>query len=774
MGLKHPVYSAKDDKDKLQTRSKSGIFRRKRKFSSGSESDSDDENLAAKKHKMSSKLEHTSIAQPRSLEDKVKTNQELVRVKEKGKSSLSRKPSQLPVLSIKKVTLPGSKPESRRSSVRHHNGLKRATESKSENFDLSKNLKRKSRNSINALLDAQLFKPDIPTLKPTMKPDQPTDDDSTDEEDVLCKSWVKKQKAKPKVSLSESHSEDEDKARWKIRSTRATPVQSLDYDSLVRDSEEEKPVDGQSSSTMSTRSRTGTLRRKSHAYGEVKVDETVDQTEGEHISFARSTRSRSGILMRKSYLAEREGESKKSAMKKETIKTLMKGKETVSQSLIQQNEVKSKESLQMREKQTVKTPINHNRDVKATIKEKELTEKDLKEIDCVKSRMINKETVIPTNKETVLINQPPIEKKMMKHPIQEKEASKQHMSKSEIIKQTANEQERTVNKPDLKILPISGLVRRSNSMVDAVKVKCKLCSQNVAMTRMRGHTKSAHKMNIADYKRKFGVLKDAIIEAVFHKCGICQQDVLLDSDEIATHLKRCHQITHRRYNEQFMQIRVNSALTDKDRHIIRQETRAKCISPPPHQPKTNQNVTNILSTPTPDNGLQKPELHNHPAPLLPGTTKLQSSVFEKSHEKALKQGGKEIVGSSTLENIKLDRETQNNQLPISLPKSKLSPNQTTLVENKVKQSITANSPAKNGPYEPLKTSRVSASKVEMKAEMPSSKQDTDGGNAQDDDVVFVHEVEGMSQEEKKQLKAIEDSFDGDELFDSDDDSSDEE
>merc|ERR1712129_600281 len=95
--------------------------------------------------------------------------------------------------------------------------------------------------------------------------------------------------------------------------------------------------------------------------------------------------------------------AKKSAMKKETIKTLMKGNETVSQSLIQQNEVKSKESLQMREKQTVKTPINHNRDVKATIKEKELTEKDLKEIDCVKSRMINKETVIPTNKETVLI-----------------------------------------------------------------------------------------------------------------------------------------------------------------------------------------------------------------------------------------------------------------------------------------------------------------------------------------------------------------------------------
>ena len=308
-------------------------------------------------------------------------------------------------------------------------------------------------------------------------------------------------------------------------------------------------------------------------------------------------------------------------------------------------------------------------------------------------------------------------------------------------------------------------------MVDAVKVKCKLCSQNVAMTRMRGHTKSAHKMNIADYKSKFGVLKDAIIKKVFHKCGICQQDVLLDSDEIATHLKRCHQITHRNYNEQFMQIKLNSAVTDKDKDIIRQETRAKFISPPSDQPKTTENVTNILSTPTPDNKLQKPELHNPLLPILPGTKRLQSSMLEKSHKKALKQGGKEILGSSTLENMKMDQETQNNQLPKSLPKSKLPPNQTILVENKVDKSIIPNSPAKSSPSRPIKASCMSTRKVEVGTEMPSSKTTS---NVQDQDVVFVQEVEGMSQEERKQLKAIEDSFDGDELFDSDEDSSDDE
>jgi len=39
-----------------------------------------------------------------------------------------------------------------------------------------------------------------------------------------------------------------------------------------------------------------------------------------------------------------------------------------------------------------------------------------------------------------------------------------------------------------------------------------------------------------------------MIEKVYHRCGICQQAVLLDSDDIAFHLKKLHDITHKDYN----------------------------------------------------------------------------------------------------------------------------------------------------------------------------------------------------------------------------------
>ena len=48
-----------------------------------------------------------------------------------------------------------------------------------------------------------------------------------------------------------------------------------------------------------------------------------------------------------------------------------------------------------------------------------------------------------------------------------------------------------------------------------------------------------------------------IIEEVQHKCGICSDVVLLDSDTIALHIKR-HKITHREYTATYLKI-VNQA-----------------------------------------------------------------------------------------------------------------------------------------------------------------------------------------------------------------------
>jgi len=92
----------------------------------------------------------------------------------------------------------------------------------------------------------------------------------------------------------------------------------------------------------------------------------------------------------------------------------------------------------------------------------------------------------------------------------------------------------------------------SNDFADYALVECKICLIHTPMTRLRSHTKSAHKTTITEYKAQFG--SDLVpIEIIYHRCGICGELVLLDSDHIAVHLKRPgHYITHKNYNDGYM------------------------------------------------------------------------------------------------------------------------------------------------------------------------------------------------------------------------------
>ena len=92
----------------------------------------------------------------------------------------------------------------------------------------------------------------------------------------------------------------------------------------------------------------------------------------------------------------------------------------------------------------------------------------------------------------------------------------------------------------------------SNDLADYVLVKCMLCGAHKTMTSLRAHTKSVHKVTITEYKEQFGQLVP--VKRVMHRCGICKELVLLDSDQIASHLKSPgHSITHKNYNANYMQ-----------------------------------------------------------------------------------------------------------------------------------------------------------------------------------------------------------------------------
>ena len=109
-------------------------------------------------------------------------------------------------------------------------------------------------------------------------------------------------------------------------------------------------------------------------------------------------------------------------------------------------------------------------------------------------------------------------------------------------------------------------IKISNSMEDVVRTYCKVvnegtgqpCGKSLKVTDVRNHTKKVHNMVITDYKNKYGQHHYDLIELILHKCEICEEYVLLDSDEVAKHLKSKtpvnHDITHGNYNAKFMKL----------------------------------------------------------------------------------------------------------------------------------------------------------------------------------------------------------------------------
>ena len=96
-------------------------------------------------------------------------------------------------------------------------------------------------------------------------------------------------------------------------------------------------------------------------------------------------------------------------------------------------------------------------------------------------------------------------------------------------------------------------VRQSNDMSDVVLTKCRICEVPFNLTRMRSHTRTAHKMKITEYKERYNQQYYDPIQLVLHRCGICAEYLLLDSDVVAQHLRantKTHgSITHANYNK---------------------------------------------------------------------------------------------------------------------------------------------------------------------------------------------------------------------------------
>ena len=108
---------------------------------------------------------------------------------------------------------------------------------------------------------------------------------------------------------------------------------------------------------------------------------------------------------------------------------------------------------------------------------------------------------------------------------------------TEIAEPVTVAEEDTKSQKPLHDSPMTS-IRRSNSMKDAVRVVCKICSTKQFLTGIRAHTKTTHQMSITEYREKHGKLE--MVEEVQHECLLCAETLLLDADTLARHLKRNH------------------------------------------------------------------------------------------------------------------------------------------------------------------------------------------------------------------------------------------
>ena len=102
----------------------------------------------------------------------------------------------------------------------------------------------------------------------------------------------------------------------------------------------------------------------------------------------------------------------------------------------------------------------------------------------------------------------------------------------------------------------------SNTLADCVKIFCGVCDQIINLSGLRKHL-NIHKIGQGNYVKLYGNAKTQIIKMMYHQCGICRQDVVLDYDALSKHLKTVHKVKGRgisEYSNQHLKMRLSKSI----------------------------------------------------------------------------------------------------------------------------------------------------------------------------------------------------------------------
>ena len=146
-------------------------------------------------------------------------------------------------------------------------------------------------------------------------------------------------------------------------------------------------------------------------------------------------------------------------------------------------------------------------------------------------------------------------------------------------------------------------LRFSNLTSDYNKTACKICGKKFVLGVMRNHTQKLHQMTITEYKDKFQQHFFTLEDPIFHRCGVCQVILLLDSDSIARHLKNktTHGMTHKEYNQKFINLAYNTQPKENMKYKGNKKSEPR---------ELNSESANVLSAKITDNLFKTKEIQN--------------------------------------------------------------------------------------------------------------------------------------------------------------------
>ena len=92
----------------------------------------------------------------------------------------------------------------------------------------------------------------------------------------------------------------------------------------------------------------------------------------------------------------------------------------------------------------------------------------------------------------------------------------------------------------------------SDDPTKTCKTFCCSCEQIVTLSFLRRHIKARHQMTAKEYRELYGDPRKQVIKLIYHKCKLCKQSILLDTDDLSKHMNKLHKMAYKEYVDRNM------------------------------------------------------------------------------------------------------------------------------------------------------------------------------------------------------------------------------